>query len=256
MTQPTESQILAMLGEQETTPDGIRQRVLVETALADAYAPFPGPLGLLYVGFTPRGVTSVVPTEDEGEFLEVHARTVGRPAYMARDVPPRLATRLRRSLDSGRLGKLPVDLRQLSPFQKQVLEVTAEIPPGEVRPYGWVAREMGSAGAVRAVGTALARNPVPIVIPCHRVVKSDGSVGNYAFGPEMKKDLLLHEGMDGSLFASKSLRYIGSDTTQIYCYPTCRNARRITAAHRVEFRTPDRAAAAGYRSCKVCRPPA
>ena len=138
----------------------------------------------------------------------------------------------------------------LTEFQQHVLAVTASIPPGEVRPYGWVAREMGNDGAVRAVGTALAKNPVPIAIPCHRVVKSDGSIGNYAFGAPMKHSLLEHEGMT----EFGRIRYVGSDTTGIYCYPTCRNARRITDKHRVEFGSPLRATAAGYRPCKVCRP--
>jgi O-6-methylguanine DNA methyltransferase len=254
MTQPTESQIAAMLGKQETPPPTITPRVLVGTALADEYVVIPGPLGPLHIGFTSIGVTSVVPTDDEAEFREVHTHTVGRPAYPATEVPVRLADRLQRSLDSGKLGKLPVDLRQLSRFQTRVLQVTAAIPPAEVRPYGWVAREMGNPGAVRAVGSALARNPVPILIPCHRVVKSDGSVGNYAFGPQMKKDLLVHEGMDSDLFEAGSLRYVGSDTTGIYCFPTCRNARRITSRHRIEFRSSERAEAGGYRACKVCRP--
>ena len=135
-----------------------------------------------------------MPTADEGEFLTAHAARVGRVAYPG-DLPSRLAAQLQRAFESGRLGKLPVDLRVLTQFQRRVLEVTATIPPGEVRPYGWVAREMANRGAVRAVGTALARNPVPIAIPCHRVVKSDGSIGNYAFGAAMKRSLLEHEGM-------------------------------------------------------------
>ena len=109
---------------------------------------------------------------------------------------------------------------------------------------------MANDGAVRAVGTALARNPVPIAIPCHRVVKSDGAIGNYAFGAAMKKSLLEHEGM--SEFGK--LRFVGSLTNDVFCYPTCRHARRINVANRVEFATSARAAAAGYRACSICRP--
>ncbi len=238
-----------LLGQQEPVPAGVERGALINTALADQYTVVDGPLGLIHVGFTPIGVSSIVPTADEEEFLVAHEQRVGRPAYPG-DLPGRLAGQLDRVLDSGKLGKLPVDLRVLTDFQQHVLEVTATIPPGEVRPYGWVAREMGNGGAVRAVGTALARNPVPIAIPCHRVVKSDGSIGNYAFGAPMKHSLLEHEGMT----EFDALRYVGSDTTGIYCFPTCRNARRITTSHRVEFKTPARAVRDGYRACKVCRP--
>jgi O-6-methylguanine DNA methyltransferase len=71
-----------------------------------------------------------------------------------------------------------------------------EIPAGQVRPYGWIASEIGRPKAVRAVGTALGRNPVPLLIPCHRVVRTDGRVGDYAFGPPAKRALLAAEGLD------------------------------------------------------------
>ncbi len=238
-----------MLSLQEDPPESIERAVLIRTALADQYAPLAGPIGPIYVGFTPLGVSSIVPTADEDEFLAAHGRRVGRRAYPG-PMPARLAGQLERSLETGRLGRLPVDLRQLTGFQRQVLEVTATIPPGEVRPYGWIAREMQKDGAVRAVGSALGRNPVPIAIPCHRVVRSDGAIGNYAFGSPMKRALLEHEGMT----EFDAMRFVGSDTTGIFCFPTCRHARRITAKHRVEFVNPDRAEAAGYRACKVCRP--
>lgn len=173
MKNATEDQITKLLATGETPPQSIVPGVLIRTDLADAYTTVDGPIGPLHVAFTTLGVSAVVPTINEAEFLDVHARTVGRPAYRSDMMPKKLAGSLTRALDTGKLGKLPVDLRQLSDFQRAVLEVTAHIPPGEVRPYGWVAREMGNEGAVRAVGSALGRNPVPIVIPCHRV----GEVG-------------------------------------------------------------------------------
>lgn len=254
MTQPTDNDIATMLASKERTPEEILPGVLIRTALADQYTTVAGPIGLLHVSFTPHGVSSIVPTKDESEFLQTHALRVGRPAYPTELVPKKLSGALNRALETGRVGALQFDLRQLTPFQREVLDVTAHIPPGEVRPYGWVAREMGNDGAVRAVGSALGRNPVPVVIPCHRVVKSDGSLGSYAFGSAMKMALLEHEGMDPVSLAPGSLRFIGSDSTGIFCYPTCRHARRITPAHRVEFQSPQRAVAGGYRACKVCRP--
>jgi O-6-methylguanine DNA methyltransferase len=126
-----------------------------------------------------------------------------------------------------------------------------------MRPYAWVAREIGHPKAVRAVGTALGHNPIPLLIPCHRVGKSDGRMGNYAFGAAAKEMILAYEGVDVAgleHIARRGKRYYGSDTTHIYCYPTCRHARRITDRHRVAFRSDAEAARLGYRPCKVCRP--
>jgi len=80
---------------------------------------------------------------------------------------------------------------QLTKFQWKVLEATLKIPIGQVRSYKWIAEQIGCPGAFRAVGQALRRNPYPIMIPCHRVIKSDGSLGGYAGGPSDKKALLL-----------------------------------------------------------------
>lgn len=84
----------------------------------------------------------------------------------------------------------PCDLAHLPRFTRAVLKITAQIPYGEVRSYRWVARELGKPKAMRAVGNALARNPIPIIIPCHRVVRSDGSLGGYALGLAWKRRLL------------------------------------------------------------------
>ncbi|HBG62124.1 MAG: hypothetical protein A2Y03_08830 [Omnitrophica WOR_2 bacterium GWF2_38_59] len=79
----------------------------------------------------------------------------------------------------------------LTRFQWQVLEQTAKIPFGETRSYKWVAEKIGRPKAFRAVGQALRRNPYPVIIPCHRVVKEDGTLGGYAGGPSDKKEELI-----------------------------------------------------------------
>ena len=84
----------------------------------------------------------------------------------------------------------PCDLDGLPPFTRAVLRITAGIPYGEVRSYRWVAQRLGKPKAMRAVGNALARNPIPIIIPCHRVVRSDGALGGYALGLDWKRRLL------------------------------------------------------------------
>ena len=84
----------------------------------------------------------------------------------------------------------PCDLGGLPPFTRAVLRITAGIPYGEVRSYRWVAERLGKPRAMRAVGNALARNPIPIIIPCHRVVRSDGALGGFALGLNWKRKLL------------------------------------------------------------------
>lgn len=84
----------------------------------------------------------------------------------------------------------PVDLNSISGFHRQVLETTRAIAYGEVRSYAWVANQIGRPWAARAVGQALHRNPVPIIIPCHRVVASDGSLRGFGWGLEFKEWLL------------------------------------------------------------------
>jgi O-6-methylguanine DNA methyltransferase len=81
-------------------------------------------------------------------------------------------------------------MKQLTSFQKKVYTVVKQIPMGQVRTYAWVAKKIDRPGATRAVGNALNKNPFPIIVPCHRVVNSSGSIGNYAFGADLKKRLL------------------------------------------------------------------
>lgn len=239
-------------------PDGLLDRVMQGADLADQYTEIDGPTGPAYVAWNGRGVTAFVPVEAVGSrdaFEDRHPRS----ASFVAGPPASLSKHLDRTIETGRLGKLPVDLSSIGEFQRKVLEKCSEIPPGEIRPYGWIAREIGSPGAVRAVGTALGRNPVPVLIPCHRVVRTDGRIGNYAYGSPMKRALLEHEGLDPDTIetsAQRGVRLVGSDTTGIYCFPTCRHAKRITDQHRVEFRTEAAAQTDGYRACKVCRPAA
>lgn len=229
--------------------------VLLGTGLVEGVAEYESPVGPVLVSFNPDGVSSVeLASDDASEHI---AQRLGRPVHEARP-PRRWDGWIEKAIERGSPGDLPVDLRGVSTFQRSVLEVTAGIPRGEVRPYGWLAKEVGNAGAVRVVGSAMARNPIPLIIPCHRVVRTDGMIGEYSLGgPSNKRSLLRLEGADPDgleMLARRRVRLWGSDTTHVYCLPTCRHARRITDAHRVEFHTGDEAEAAGYRPCTVCRP--
>jgi O-6-methylguanine DNA methyltransferase len=232
----------------------------------DAYTTLETGLGTLFVAFNTRGATAVMRAASPAEFERTYERTFTRTATRATTLPVWLE-RYRRSLAGERSGEraavrmasLRFDLAALSPFERAVLRKALEIPAGEVRSYGWIAREIGRPAAVRAVGTALARNPVPLLIPCHRVVRTDGRIGEYIFGTAAKRALLAREGVDPDTLerlAREGVRYVGSDTTRIYCFPTCRAARRITRRHRVPFGSERQAAKAGYRPCRLCRPAA
>ena len=87
-------------------------------------------------------------------------------------------------------GVAPTRWAHLTRFQRQVYQVVCEIPKGETRSYHWVAQQIGTPAAARAVGNALNRNPFAPLVPCHRVVRSDGSLGGFAGGPEKKRRLL------------------------------------------------------------------
>ncbi len=93
---------------------------------------------------------------------------------------------------------------KLTLFQKNVLKVTATIPLGETRSYEWVAQKIGRPKAVRAVGQALHRNPYPLIIPCHRVIRKDGTTGGFARGQKEKRKLLdLERRLVGELHAKR-----------------------------------------------------
>lgn len=93
------------------------------------------------------------------------------------------------------LTACPVDLRGLPPFHRRALLAARRIPYGEVRPYAWLAEAAGNQAASRAAGRAMSRNPLPLVIPCHRVVRADGALGGFGGGARMKRDLLELEGI-------------------------------------------------------------
>lgn len=241
-------------------PAGLLEAVLHATGTGYWYATAPSPLGPVLVAHGPRGIAGVRLAADgaqrfEDWFLAEHGVRVRPEAALPGAVLEAFEARL-----AGRRPSLPLDLGGRTPFQRSVLQATARIPRGQVRTYGWLAREIGHPAAVRAVGTALARNPTALVIPCHRVVPSDLRLGRYSCGgPEQKRLALVAEGLDVDRLerlADAGVRYLGSDTTHIFCTPSCSAALRVTPRHEVRFGSEHQARAAGYRPCRLCRPAA
>jgi len=107
--------------------------------------------------------------------------------------PEKLAPELEAYL-TGQPVCFPVKLSTGTPFQRKVWRALLKIPRGETRSYAWVARQIGQPNAVRAVANACGANPAPILVPCHRVIASDGSLGGYGGGLAMKRRLLKLEG--------------------------------------------------------------
>lgn len=248
----------ALSGLRSPAPSGLGHAVLAELGLADLWAELPSPLGPIGVAWNGRGVSWIDRADDPDRLERRFEAVVGRPLRRVDRIPERLARAVESRLAGDRRARIPLDLRGHTAFEVAVWLKALEIPRGEVRPYGWIAAEIGHPKAVRAVGTALSHNPVPLVVPCHRVVRSDGSIGQYSLGgPEAKRTVLSAEGLDLAELESTArsgLRYVGSATTHVVCLPSCHHARRITPRHRRPFRSLGLAMDAGYRACKSCRP--
>ena len=148
------------------------------------------PIGLIFAAFT-RGSLCRISAGTEAEFLQTITPSSGEAPMRADSILSDYSRQILAVFTGDSLPSLPVCLDALTPFQQSVLNKTAEIPRGQVRSYGWIAEAIGSPNAHRAVGTALALNPLPFVIPCHRVVRADGRLGAYSGGGTAVKARLL-----------------------------------------------------------------
>jgi methylated-DNA-[protein]-cysteine S-methyltransferase len=154
----------------------------------------------------------------------------------------------------------PIDERFVrSPFQRQVLNVTAAIPYGAVMSYQGVAAAIGQPKAVRAVAQALRRNPLAIVIPCHRVVGQSGHLTGYAGGLETKRALLAHEGVPllvrpHGAFVDKAHMYVGWRASRSYCQPHCPSLAEITPDDTLLLSPQAVSAQTAFSPCDVCHP--
>lgn len=134
---------------------------------------------------------------DAGRLVSVRITDRPDPATSLSPAAQRALELVARHLETGRedLRAIPVDFGALPPFHRRTLELLRDVPPGRPTTYGELARRLGEPGASRAVGGAMAANPMPIVVPCHRVLQSGGGLGNYSGmgGPATKAKLLALE---------------------------------------------------------------
>jgi methylated-DNA-[protein]-cysteine S-methyltransferase len=175
---------------------GLAERASHAGLLDVAYAELDSPIGELIVFVTPRGLLRVKYADEpiETVLADVSARVSPRILRA-----PSRTDAVRRELDGyfalrRRRFDLPIDWSLVRGFAGGVLRQTAQIPFGDVRSYGQVAAQAGSPRAARAAGNALGSNPIPIVVPCHRVLHANGSLGGYSGGLDRKRYLLALEG--------------------------------------------------------------
>ena len=188
-------------------PATVLEGVLAEVGLGDRYASLDTALGPVFVAWNRLGVSAVMKTTTPDEFELRFRERFGRSPWPAPELPQGIGDRF--------------DLRSVTEFERAVLLKAREIPRGEVRTYGWIAAQIGRPAAVRAVGTALRKNPVPVLIPCHRVVRSDGAVGDYALGgSQAKRAILAAEGLHADQIQRLARQWrslsAGADTLAAY----------------------------------------
>ncbi|HKZ14522.1 MAG TPA: methylated-DNA--[protein]-cysteine S-methyltransferase [Solirubrobacterales bacterium] len=178
--------------DMEKSIEALRERAAAEGLLDVAYTTADSPFGTLLLAKTPQGLVRIgLPNEDIEELLTDLA---GRISPRVLEAPAGLDEE-RRELDdyfSGRRQnfELPIDWQLSHGFLLRARQGIAAIPYGETRTYTDLARAAGNERAVRSAGSACSRNPIPLVVPCHRVLRSDGSLGGYAGGLGMKEKLL------------------------------------------------------------------
>jgi methylated-DNA-[protein]-cysteine S-methyltransferase len=165
------------------------------TTVADHLARLPSPLGDLNLAW--RGEAITFAGIDGGGDVEATRSEIEqrlrRPVRVA-EPPAWLLETVERFFRDWTVDIARLDISELSAFEQAALRKAAQIPPGEVRSYGWIAREIGHPMAARAVGQAMARNPVALFFPCHRVVDSNGALHNYGYGVAVKARILEMEG--------------------------------------------------------------
>lgn len=187
-------------GESEAAAARFAELAAAQGSAEVLYASYDSPLGTGYAAITERGLVGIeLPGGSEGEFVEHLASGLSPRVLRA---PARL-DRVRRELDEYFAGRrqrfdLVLDWRLVRPgFFSKVLHETAKVPFGVTSTYGELAARAGNPRAHRAAGTALGRNPIPLVVPCHRILRSGGEIGNYGGGTPMKEFLLRLEGAIG-----------------------------------------------------------
>jgi len=161
------------------------------------------PGGQLFVGYDDDGICVAMLGDSEQAFVERALEELDAVPVYDPHPPAEIAAAIDERLEKNGPGRFNLEAYRYTPFQRKVLDAVVSIPRGEVRTYGEVAMAVGHPGAARAVGEVMRTNRVPVLIPCHRVVRSGGDVGNYSPDPSVKRRLLAAEGALNSMFTTR-----------------------------------------------------
>jgi len=248
--------------------DATLARAQLASRLADlrsrmvGFGIFPSPLGPILIGRSEHGVALVQYLPAGGSLPARVQRLLGEDAVEDRAATEGLRAELVEYLE-GRRVRLdwPLDLgRMRSDFQRRVLEATAALPYGAVTSYAGIAARIGAPSAVRPVAQALRWNPLPIVIPCHRVIGTSGALTGYAGRRvELKQRLLAVEGVKTvaarhDFKVNREAMYTMVTGESEYCVPTCGSLLSKSLSTLTLFGTREVAEAAGFAPCTSCRP--
>ncbi len=228
------------------------RRPLIQVAICDS------PLGQLFAAKSAQGLVALRfmesdPVENTMQTLRQRFDVI-EDEQLADEITGDIESLMRG--DPAAVEARAVDLSLVeSAFQRRALMRLRRVPAGSVISYQALAAALGKPTAQRAIGNTVASNPVPIYVPCHRVIRSDGSLGNYGGGPERKLQLLRAEGflVDRTRRLPRDAVY-GHLGSRIFCRPTCNAVRRAERRTWLIFADAQRAARFGMRACRLCHP--
>jgi len=262
-----EEMVSALRRAPQPEEDTTLARAQLESRLADlrsravSFGLFESPLGPILIARSELGVSMVEYLDSAGSAASRLSRLAGDEARESAVETESVYRELLEYLE-GRRVRLdwPLDLRWVrSDFQRRVLEATSRLPYGAVASYGHIAREIGAPTASRAVAQALRWNPVPIAIPCHRVIGGSGDLTGYAGDKIALKERLL--GLEGVPVLTHGVRsvarramYVSYQALTEYCLPTCGALPETPLAQLTLFGSRERAEGAGLTPCGDCRP--
>lgn len=169
--------------------------VLASLGMAIAFVRVPSKIGDVFVAYGRDGADAVRLADSEASFIKWHEKRYKSTPIREAKPPKDVVDKFRRGIDGDRSARVALDTSALTDFQRKVLDKASEIARGQVRTYAWVAAAIGRPRSSLAVRTTLANNPLPLLIPCHRVVAADDQIGEYVFGQAAKRKLLALEGV-------------------------------------------------------------
>jgi O-6-methylguanine DNA methyltransferase len=217
------------------------------------------PMGRLFIADGPRGILAIHFMDGKGlEPIDLFKMMRGKfDVVEDQAAADRIGEEIRRFVAGDRAAlKHDIDLSLVeSDFKRRALTKLRKVPLGSVVTYQGLAAACGAPDGQRAIGNAMGSNPVPIYVPCHRVIKSDLSIGNYGGGVDRKLKLLRAEGFSvGKDLRVPARAVMGHQVTHIFCRPECSAAKRAKVGRFYIYADSDRARGAGLRACKLCHP--